>query len=152
MPKDKVVIGVIIGLLADGLKLISNYIMFKLDFTKVVFWQITASNFLEKKDLFKPIAYFIGAVADITVTSFLGIIFVFFITYAGKNYLYIKSIGYGLFIWVALFGTLLTQEVQQKLPQSPSGIVVTIIAHLVYGFGFALFTSLLYEEQLLENK
>lgn len=150
MLKDRVITGVIIGILADIIKLISNYIMYLIGMTDVIFWQITATHFLEKKDLFKPVVYFIGVITDITVTGVLGVIFILFIYFLGKDYLLIKSIGFGLFVWVALFGTLLSQEVQQKIPQEPSGIVVTIIAHIVYSLGFAFFTSFLYKEDNFE--
>jgi len=49
-----------------------------------------------------------------------------------------------MFVWVALFSTLLGQSVQAKLPQSASGILVTLSAHFVFGLGLAFFTSLLY--------
>ncbi len=148
MFRDIVIIGAIIGLLADAVKLLVNYIFYLLGYTNVVFWQITASRFLERKDLFSPGAYIIGGVADITVTAALGVLFVVVIYFTGKRYLWIKGIGFGLFIWVGLFGTLLGQAVQAKLPQEPSGIMVTIVAHFVFGLGLAGFTQLLYKPQV----
>ena len=136
---DKIFPGVIIGILADAVKLLVNYILYFLGFADVVFWQVTASRFLDKKYLFMPTAYFIGAVADITVTAGLGVVFVFLIYYIGSKHLYLKGIGYGLVIWVVIFGTLLGQSVQEKLPQNPSGIVVTIVAHLFFGLALAFF-------------
>ena len=90
-----------------------------------------------------PIAYFIGAVADITVTASLGIIFVFLVHFSGTRYLYLQGIGYGLLIWVALFGTLLGQSVHEKMPQTASGIVVTILAHFFFGAALAFFYKIL---------
>ncbi|GAB6137713.1 hypothetical protein [Halanaerobaculum tunisiense] len=69
MYKDKIIAESILALLADVVKLIANYTMFHFNLTTVTFWQITATRFLEKDDLFQPIAYLIGAIADITVTS-----------------------------------------------------------------------------------
>jgi len=145
MFKDIIIIGATIGLLADAVKLFINYILYLMNYTDVVFWQITASRFLERKDLFDPVAYIIGGLADITVTAALGVLFVIVIYLTGKRYLWIKGIGFGLFIWVGLFGTLLGQTVQAKLPQEPSGIMVTIAAHFVFGLGLAGFTQLLYK-------
>ena len=63
---------------------------------------------------------------------------------------------FGLVVWVGLFGTLLGKAVQAKLPQAPSGIMVTIAAHLVFGLGLAGFTRMLYtagkEEDQKEEK
>lgn len=145
-------IGIAVGLLADVFKLSANYLMFRLGFTKVVFWQIVATRFLEQADLSKPVALLIGAVADITVSSVLGILFVFFVYFLGWKYLYIKGIGYGLFIWVSIFGTLLGQSVQDKLPQTPSGIFVTIAAHFIFGLAMAFFTGLFFKHYIIGKK
>lgn len=150
MSKDLVLLGTAVGLLADAVKLIINYILYLFNLTNVVFWQITASRFLAGDDLFKPVTYFVGGVADVTVTAALGIIFVYFIYFTGRDYLWVKSVGFGLVVWVGLFGTLLGQSVQAKIPQGPSGIIVTIIAHVVFGLGLAAFTALLYP--LRENE
>ena len=139
MYKDKVIAGIILGLLADTVKLITNYTMFHFNLTKITFWQITATRFLKKDDLFQPIAYLIGGIADITITSIIGISFIYLISYIGREYLWVKGIGFGMTIWVVLFGTLLGQSAQKKLPQEPLAIIVTIIAHFVYGLAFAFF-------------
>ena len=146
MFKDRVITGALIGILADIIKLIANYIMFQLNFTTVVFWQIAATRFLEKEFLHSPAAYLIGGTADLTVSAVLGVVFVIIIYFSGKDYLWLKGIGYAMFLWVSLFGTILGISVQEKIPQGPSEIIVTIIAHLVYGLAFALFTKYLYEE------
>ena len=147
MPRDIILIGAIIGILANALKLSTNYFLYLLNYTNVVFWQITASRFLGQNDLFIPAAYLIGGIADITVTAALGVLFVTVIYFTGKRRLWIKGIGFGLFVWVSLFGTLLGQSVQAKLPQEPSGILVTIAAHFVFGLGLAGFTQLLYKTE-----
>lgn len=67
MIRDYIVFGALVGIGADVIKLTVNYIAKVLNFTQVVFWQIVASRFLDKTDLFKPGAYIIGAFADITV-------------------------------------------------------------------------------------
>jgi len=139
--KDYIIPGIIIGIAADLVKLLFNYIAHLLNFTPVVFWQITATRFLEKKDLFNPTAYLIGGIADIIVSATLGVIFVYFIYCLGTKYLWIKGIGFGFFVWVSMFGTLLGQSVQQKLPQDPSGILVTIVAHFFFGLALAFFTG-----------
>ncbi len=143
--KDKIMVGAIIGLLADAVKLIFNYLAYLLGFTNVVFWQITATRFLEKEVLHTPAAYLIGGAADVTVSAGLGVAFFLFVHYVGgRDYLWFKGIGFGMFVWVALFSTLLGQSVQAKLPQTASGILVTLGAHFVFGLGLAFFTSLLY--------
>lgn len=143
MVKDKIITGVIIGILADAIKLTVNYIGYLFNFTPVIFWQITASKFLGKKDLFKPLAYLIGAAADITVTALLGIVFVYFVYYLGSRHLWIKGIGFGLAVWVVLLGTLLGQAAQKNFALDPPAVMITLVAHSVFGLALAFFTWLL---------
>jgi len=149
--KDKIMLGALIGIFSATFKLISIYAMYMLGWSNIVFWQIVAARFLEKNDLSKPAALFIGAVADLTISAVLGVIFVYFIYFFGRKYMFIKGIGFGLLIWATLLGTLLGQSVEGKLPQTPSGIIVTIIAHFIFGLSMAVFTKLLFKEDAASN-
>ena len=152
MYKDKIFIGFLIGLLADGVKLLTNYVLYTFGFTKVVFWQIVATRFIQKEYLHNKLAYLIGAIADITVTSLLGVVFVYIIYLFGSKNLWTKGLGFGLVVWVSLFGILLGKTVEDKLPQEPTGVVVTIIAHIVFGLALAYFTKLLDLNRVKETK
>ncbi|MBC2723055.1 DUF6789 family protein [Desulfosporosinus sp.] len=152
MYKDKIFIGVVIGILADGVKLLTNYVLYILGFTKVVFWQIVATRFIQKEYLYNKLAYLIGAIADITVTSLLGVVFVYIIYLFGSENLWTKGLGFGLVVWVGLFGTLLGQTVEDKLPQEPTGVIVTLIAHIIFGLALAYFTKLLDLNRVKEIK
>lgn len=155
MIKDKMLIGALIGILADAVKLIANYILFSLGYTKVVFWQIVASIFLRKEHLYDKLAYLIGAVADATFTSLLGVIFVYIIYLFGAKNLWLKGMGFGLVVWVSVFGILVSRIAGEKLPQDPTGVVVTIIAHVVFGLALAFFTKLFKQDKpvsIIKNK
>ncbi len=142
--KDKVAIGTIVGLLADVTKLLFNYLAFNLHFTNVIFWQIAAARFLERNDLFKPMAYFIGAVTDLTVTAIIGVLFIYFLHFTGRDYIWLKGAGFSLVIWVIVLGTLLVQS-QAKLNLQSTDVSVTFLAHLVYGFSLAFAARKLYK-------
>lgn len=147
MLKDNIILGSLVGLLADIFKLVANYIMYQFNLTSVVFWQITATRFLAKEDLYQLLAYIIGAIADLTISALLGVIFVYILYFTGKKYSWVKGVGFGLLVWVNLFGTLLGESVMQKIPQKPMNILVTIIAHFVYGLALAYFARLFLKEQ-----
>jgi len=144
MFRDRIIAGAAIGILADLVKLAFNYLAFSFGFTNVVFWQIAATRFLQKGDLFGPMALLVGGVADLTTTAILGVVFLYIIDYFGTEYLWLKGAGFGMAVWVGLFGTVLGQSVQGKIPQEPSGIIVTIVAHLIFGLSLAFFTRLHY--------
>ncbi len=141
--KDKVMAGLTVGLLADSIKLVFNYACFYFGFTKTVFWQIAATRFLNRQDLFKPIAYLIGAIVDLTTTAALGVLFIYLLRLSGRDYLWFKGAGFGLIVWTGLFGTVLSQATEAKLPSEPTTILVAAVAHLLFGLALALFTKLL---------
>ncbi len=137
--RDKIICGVLIGVCADGLKLVFNYFCYLMGWTPVVFWQIAATRFLDRAELFQPAALLIGGVADLTISATLGVAFLYFLNFISRNYRWIKGAGFGLLIWVGLFGTILGQSARDKLTITSSSIVVTLFAHLIFGLGLALF-------------
>lgn len=147
MLKDRVMAGVLIGLLANVIKLSVNYLGFLLNFTPVVFWQMVAAQFLAREDLFRPAAYLIGAAADLAMTALLGAAFVYVIRFIGEEYLYIKGLGFGLTVWAILFGSFFTARIQEKIPPEPSAILVTLVAHSIFGLSLAFFTEKLWLEK-----
>lgn len=142
--KDKVVTGAVIGLLANAFKLVFNYLAFRLGLASVVFWQITAARFLEKEKINQPIAYIIGAATDLTVTSIIGVLFIYFLYFTGRDYTLVKGAGFGLTVWVMLLGALLFQA-QSKLNLTTSDIIITLLAHLIYGLALAHLSKRLYK-------
>ncbi|MGI6625079.1 MAG: hypothetical protein ACOX57_06675 [Limnochordia bacterium] len=139
--------GVLIGVLADAVKLGVNYLGYILGFTDVLFWQIVATNILPEQYLFTPSALLIGAIADLTVTAFLGVLFLYLIKLTGLDFLFLKGVGFAMLVWVGLLGSVLGPSIEAKLPQNPSGIFVTIAAHLAFGIALAVFTSFLYQPE-----
>ncbi len=141
MKKDPILFGTVIGLLANVVKLTVNYLAFWFGFTEVVFWRLTATNFLAQEFLFDPLALVVGAVGDLVVAATLGVIFIYLLKFCGSKYLWFKAIGFALLAWVGLFGTLLGSQVEAKVPQTVSGVLVTIVAHSVFGLALAYFTK-----------
>lgn len=141
--KDKVVIGAITGLLADAVKLTLNYLASRFGFTSVVFWQIAASRILETKQINQPMAYLVGGVTDLTVTAIIGIVFIYFLHFTGRDYIWLKGAGFGLTIWVFLLGTVLIQS-RAKLNLTASDMIVTMLAYLAYGLALAFWAKKYY--------
>ena len=139
--QDKVIFGIVVGLLADAVKLLANYLGYLLNFTHVVFWQITAARFLPKNDLYRPVAYLVGGLADLAVAAALGVAFVYFLSLTGWRYTYIKGSGFGIITWVVLFGSILSHTTQNVITLQPQAIVVTAIAHLLFGLALAFFAT-----------
>lgn len=92
--EDYIIHGALVGIGADIVKLSVNFAAKLLDFTPVVFWQLVATRFVDKKDLFNPLAYLIGGIADIVISALLGIVFVYFIYYFGSKFIWIKGTAY----------------------------------------------------------
>lgn len=135
---DRVLRGALIGFAADAVKLSFNYLAYRLGFTEIVFWQIVASHFLKGEDLFHPLAYLIGGIADLTVAMVLGVTFLFLLPYLGPRWLWLKGAGFGLSVWVGVFGVLTSHVAQKALPWEPQGVLVTPVSHLLFGLVLGL--------------
>lgn len=109
----------------------------------MVFWRIVAAEFVRDVDLAEPLSVVIGAIADLTVTSILGAAFLHFLKWAGTSHLWLKGAGFGLAVWVALFGLLIGGKAVDVLALTPVNIMVTPIAHFLFGLALAFFTRLL---------
>lgn len=149
--KDRIILGAMVGLLADVVKLLVNLTGYLLNYSHVVFWQITATRFLDKTDLFKPAAYIIGGIADLTMAALLGVAFIYLLHLTGRDYDYVKGMGFGLAVWVLLFGTVLGQTTENKLNIDPSGILLTAVAHLSFGLALTFFSRKLWNRRILPS-
>jgi hypothetical protein len=139
---DLLIRGTIAGLLADAVKLLVNYAAYALGFTNVVFWRITAAHMLQSTQIHAPAALLIGAVVDLFAAGSLGVAFLWLINHVvDKKLLVLKGFVFGVFVWLGLFGWLAT-TLEQKLPQSISGILVTLVAHAVFGIALAIFSRM----------
>lgn len=143
MFKDRIVAGAIIGVLADLVKLGFNYLAFRLGFAGAVFWRVVATEFVRASDLGVPLAVVIGAIADLTTSAVLGTIFLYLLEWAGDEYLWFKGAGFGLVVWVALFGLLVGKNAVMRLALTPANIMVTPIAHLLFGLALAFLAPIL---------
>jgi len=148
--KDKFIMGMITGLLANIIRLGVDYAAFRFKFTQVVAWRWVATRFLQGEDIHKPVALLLGAVADLAVSWALGIAFILLISVTGADYLWLKGIGLALVTWVGLFGTILHQHVLTTLAMNPSDSVVTLVTHLAFGISLAFFTRKLWLRQLAD--
>ncbi|HHX74823.1 MAG TPA: hypothetical protein GX699_07960 [Firmicutes bacterium] len=140
MLKDKVVLGLVVGILADAVKLSVNYLAYYLGFTSVVFWQIVAGTVLSRADIFTPLGLLIGALADVVVTSILGSVFIYLLSLSGRENIWIKGAGFGMFAWINFFVFVQGVLLKGKISPEPRGILVTFVAHLCFGLALAAFT------------
>ncbi|MGI6148480.1 MAG: hypothetical protein GX195_06480 [Firmicutes bacterium] len=137
--------GVVVGLLADAVKLTANYLAFRAGLTQVIFWQLTSTYILPAEEIVQPLGILVGALVDITVSASLGVLFLYVLKYTGSEYLWLKGLGYGMLTWAGLFATLLGPHIEKKVPQDAAGILVTIVAHACFGLALAWFSKLYLE-------
>jgi hypothetical protein len=70
-------------------------------------------------------------------------LFIYFLHFTGRDYIWLKGVGFSLVIWVIVLGTLLVQS-QAKLNLQSADVLVTFFAHLVYGIALAFAAGKLY--------
>ena len=91
--------GVVVGLLADAVKLTANYLAFRAGLTQVIFWQLTSTYILPAEEIVQPLGILVGALVDITVSASLGVLFLYVLKYSSE-YLWPKALAMNADVWV----------------------------------------------------
>ena len=87
-----------------------------------------------------PLGLLIGALADVVVTSILGSVFIYLLSLSGRENIWIKGAGFGMFAWINFFVFVQGVLLKGKISPEPRGILVTFVAHLCFGLALAAFT------------
>lgn len=135
-------VGVSIGILANVIRLLLDYILYYFGIARVLFWQIAALQFLPQEHIQEPLAMFIGAVADMTVAASLGVVFCYFLDYFGRKYTYLKGGCFGLLTWVLVFGIFIWINRENLIVFRPSCVLAIMISHLAFGLALTFFADI----------
>ena len=128
MTNDIFTFGAIAGIIANIPVNIFDYILYRLQINKVFIWQISASAFVERKDIKTTLGLIIGAVNDYIMAGIKGVFVMYLLYFTGEEFYIFKGIAAGLFFWVAFFGTALRLKIARIDPVEP----ITNLTHLAW--------------------
>ncbi|MEL7565002.1 MAG: hypothetical protein AAGU27_08990 [Dehalobacterium sp.] len=149
--QDKVVFGGLIGVLANISMNILQFPIWKLKIIKHPLSHYAASIFLEPQDLHHMmIGSIVSFLADYIYGAFLGVIFVYIIYLTGKNFLIIKGLIFGSFLWVFSFGGLGSLPIVTLQEVISADTIYYLLFHLVFGITLGILVKK-YGEQALKK-
>lgn len=150
MKQDPIIYGGIAGIIGTIAKELVDFISVAVGFSKHTYWHVAASIFVEPKEVTKVGALVVGALADLITGAFFGILLLFFVRYTKKDYLYLKGLGFGWFIWLFLFGIAINLEIVHIIPMGIGTSLSAFIEHSIFGLTTVWFIGK-YAPKLIED-
>lgn len=130
--KDRVILGIVSGILAGTPDTILNAIEYRMGLTDQKYARMGAKIFLPRKKTGSFYGQATGYLANYTMIGGAGVLFTYFLAFTGKKNAFIKGIGFGAASWLAVYGlgSRLTLSVRRKKPQTP---LLSFFDHLLFG-------------------
>ncbi len=132
---DKIIAGIILGLVSNLPKLVVDTILYKLKFSEFFCWHVTGGILVSKKWLPSINGIIIGAFSDFFFASLIGVALIYFLYYFGeKRYLLIKGIFFSIFVWFFLCIITIDQRISMYARLfDPRHAYQSFIVHTLWG-------------------
>lgn len=140
MLQDRMIQGAVSGILAKAVYNVLEFPLWKVGIISHPVGHYIQSIFIQPEHhLFFGTA--IGFVADYVYATFLGVIFIYFLVFAGMRYAYVKGMLYGAFLWMASYGVLRSLPVVTFRQVIPQDVLPQLILHIIYGWALGWIVS-----------
>lgn len=133
MIKDKIVIGSMAGMIGTLFKDLPNFILYKLGVAPYLYANIAASAHLVPADLYSPLGYIIGFLADIITGGAIGVVTILFLDRFGMDYWWYKGLIIGNTVWLFGLGVTLNLGAVHLIPTDPVFGFTSLFDHIIYG-------------------
>jgi len=94
----------------------------------------------------------IGWLTDAAIGAGLGVGYVGVLKLTGKDYAYMKGVGYAHGAWALFLGGSDKLKVVKTFPQAPKTLLSFYISHTLYGVGLALAATALGDKDMFPEK
>ena len=145
--KDRIMLGVITGVIASLPGKIINNIEYRKGLTEQTYQKAASSLFVKDNQLDTLPGKIIGAVANQVLTVTAGIGTTYLLSLTGRDHAVVKGIGIGMLYWMFLEGlpSNLGLTISHKKPMTP---LLSILDHIVFGATCGFVASNLGDESL----
>lgn len=149
---DRIMLGLLVGLISNIPKTLSNEYFYRKGLEKRRFGDIVAGIFLPKYRLITKGATVFGIFGEFIISSFLGIPLVYFLSYTGKDKAAIKGLVTGLFGFGFLRGLLANIGIGRNYPKDVVTNAMMSWSSSLWGVTAGLITPLLGDSALFKPK
>lgn len=151
--RDKFVVGLLIGLVANIPKMLLDIILYTTGFSRFFCWHVTGGVILSPKWLSTPGGYLIGGVMDFIFAGFLGVLgaYTVWLVREQGRWLFLKALGFSLFIWLFLCIMVVEKASMWPLLTDPRHAYQTFIVHQLWGVVFAFLIARYGREAIMGN-
>jgi hypothetical protein len=131
--KDKIVLGIIAGIVSNVFVTIIDISFYMLNINKYLHFHVAASAYFPESQVYTVPAIIIGVTADFTLAAFLGVITTYILFYTGTDYFYVKGLGVALIFWQFFYGIFLRLGIARIDPTDSGTNLVHFAIHLILG-------------------
>ncbi|MCL6589391.1 MAG: hypothetical protein K6U80_05485 [Firmicutes bacterium] len=133
MIKDKILIGSMAGMIATLAKDLPNLFFYKLGLVNYLYSHLAASAHLAGKDIYTPVGYILGILADIITGGAIGVVAILFLARFGTDLWWYKGIIIGNIIWLFGLGVILNLGTIHLQSLEPSFRFSAWLDHQAFG-------------------
>ena len=130
--KDRIILGIISGILAGIPGRLINAVEYRFNLTDVKYGQMATNLFLPKRKINTPVGRSIASLVNHIMISITGVITTYILSATGRDKSIIKGIGVTSIFWLLFFGlsSRLSLQVKTKKPLSP---LLSFVDHVTLG-------------------
>ncbi len=150
--KDRIVHGMISGILAGIPDTILNGLAHRAGLSELSYTKMEANIFLPQNRVNSKGAGLLGLMANYTLLGISGVGFSYLLAITGRDRALIKGIGYGLTSWLLFYGVAakLGLPVTRKV-KKPLTPLLSFVDHAIYGGLLGLIAPALGDDSLFPN-
>jgi len=142
MLQDKTIRGAVCGIFGNLLKNIVEFLFWDVHWLKHPLSHFAASIFVEPNhDMFFGSG--LGFLMDYLYGAFLGVVFIFLISRVEEQYIQIKGLLYGSFVWFFSYSGIRALPVVKLRGAGEIDAFLEFLVHLVFGLGIGLTIQIL---------
>lgn len=149
--KDRILLGLISGILAGVPGRIINKFIYKKGLTDIRYNPMAAELFLPKKASKTQGGVLLGLIVNNINVAVNGVGLAYLLSATGKDHKLLKGMGTGAFLWIMIDGIMGSQMLKIK-SSKPLGPAIRLLDHLLYGALCSTLITQLGDERLFPPK
>lgn len=138
--RDRDTLGALAGIGAILVRDIWSFFAKQIGFAKFYVWQNAAGLFMQKSQIKTVLGAISGLLADIVMGALIGVLFVRFLKMGQDRNPVLKGWGFGLGLWLLLFGLLMHSlpTATAVAPRDAKSVLSAFIGHSIFGLVLGL--------------